>query len=116
MGYRHLLDLYLKTELSHDNSPYPPTTPPPPFIFQNILNTEFNSVTPNLAFDSWHTSTKLLAILIALDISTACTATTHHFGTAPTLSTKVMMKKEHEEFCYYFDKMIDRSALGPVNG
>ena len=70
------------------------------------LLTEFNGVKPNLAFDSWYTSTKFLSILTALDITTVCIARVDRLGNAPTLSTKVMMKKERGEFCYSFDKVI----------
>ena len=35
---------------------------------------ELNGVKPNLAFDNWYTCTKLLSVLIALDIPTVCTA------------------------------------------
>ena len=35
--------------------------------------TELNGAKPNLAFDNWHTSTKLLSILTALDKPTTCT-------------------------------------------
>ena len=35
--------------------------------------TELNGAKPNLAFDNWHTSTKLLSVLTALDKPTACT-------------------------------------------
>ena len=61
--------------------------------------TAFNGFKQNLGFDNWSTSTKLLSILTALDIPTVCTARVDRLGTAPTLSTKVMMKKECEEFC-----------------
>ena len=66
--------------------------------------TEFNGVKPNLAFDNWYTSTKLLSILTASDIPTVCTARVDRLGTAPTLSTKVMMKKERGEFCIHLIK------------
>ena len=68
--------------------------------------TELNGVKPNLAFGNWYTSTKLLSMLTALDKPTVCTARVNRLGTAPTLSTKVMMKKERGELCYSFDKVI----------
>ena len=68
--------------------------------------TEFNGAKSNLAFDKWYTSTKLLSILTALDILTVCTASVDRLGNAPTLSTKIMMKKDCVEFYYSFDKVI----------
>ena len=68
--------------------------------------TEFNGAKSNLAFDKWYTSTKLLSILTALDIPTVCTASVDRLGNAPTLSTKIMMKKDCGEFYYSFDKVI----------
>ena len=67
--------------------------------------TELNGVKPNLAFGDWYTSTKLLSMLTALDKTTVCTARANRLGTAPTLSTKVMMKEERGELCYSFDKV-----------
>ena len=67
--------------------------------------TECNGVKPNLTFGNSYTSTKLLSILTALDIPAVCTARVDRLETAPTLSTKVMMKKERGEFCYSFDKV-----------
>ena len=68
--------------------------------------TEFNGVKPNLAFRNWYTPNKLLSILTALDIPTVCKARADPWGTAPTLSTKVMMKKKRGGSCYSFDKVI----------
>ena len=56
--------------------------------------TELNGVKPNLAFDNWYTSTKLLSVLTALDIPTVCTARVDCLGTPSTLSSKVIMKKQ----------------------
>ena len=52
----------------------------------------------------------MFSILAMLDTPTVCTARVGKlpdcWETAPTLYTKVMMKKEHGEFCYSFDKVI----------
>ena len=68
--------------------------------------TEFSGVKPNLAFDNWYTFTKLLSILTALDKLTVCTARVDFLGNAPTLSTRVRMRKERGKFYYSFDKVV----------
>ena len=57
----------------------------------------------------------MLSFLAALDIAAVCTATVDSLGTALTLSTKVMMKKEQGEFCYSFDKVISLHLSTNVN-
>ena len=60
----------------------------------------------NLPFDNWYASTKLMLLLIAMDIPTICTVRDDRVGEVQIKSKSSKSKLERGEFTYAYDDVV----------
>ena len=60
----------------------------------------------NLTFDNWYASTKLISLLLAMDIPTICTVRDERIGEVQIKSKSSMSKLERGEFSYEYDDAV----------